>query len=138
MRCARTLALAAVFSASFAAAQAQASVAIELNKLLPRDGACEAYLVVRNPGDLELDTLQLDVVLFDPDGVIARRLAVEAGPVRPGKTSVRAFLVEGLSCEAAGSVLLNDVVACSGPDGPRRDCLDLLDVDARPGLDFGM
>jgi hypothetical protein len=125
-------------AAQDATAQDGAPIRIELNKLTPREGACEAYLVLRNPGGAALETLRLDLVMFDGDGVIARRLAVEAGPVLPDKTSVRAFLIDGLACEAVGTMLLNDVAACADVSGPRADCLGMLALDARSGLDFTM
>lgn len=121
-----------------ATAQEAAPVHLELNKLTSRDGACEAYIVVRNPDDAALESLRLDLVAFDADGLILRRLAVELGPVRPEKTSVRAFLMDGLACEAVDTMLLNDVAACADGSGPRTDCLGRLRLGAQPGLDFRM
>jgi hypothetical protein len=114
------------------AAASASPVEIELNKLEPREGGCQAWLVARNEGLAAHDSLRLDLVLFDRDGVIARRLAVEAGPLAAEKTVVKAFIAEGLSCETVGSVLLNDVLSCGG-DGP---CLDAVRVSARPPLNF--
>jgi hypothetical protein len=115
-----------------AAAASAAPVEIELNKLEPRDGGCQAWLVARNMGEAAHDSLRLDVVLFDRDGVIARRLAVEAGPLPPGKTSVKAFVAEGLACETVGAALLNDVLSCGGGEA----CLDAVRATARAPLTF--
>jgi hypothetical protein len=122
----------AVLWGAAAAAQAEAPVEIELNKLQPGPQGCEAWLVIRNLGAQAHDSLRLDTVLFDRDGVIARRLAVEAGPVPAEKTMVNAFVVDGVACEAIGGALLNDVLACGGA-GP---CLDAVRVSARPPLTF--
>lgn len=115
-----------------AAAASAAPVEIELNKLEPRDGGCQAWLVARNMGEAAHDSLRLDVVLFDRAGVIARRLAVEAGPLPANKTVVKAFVAEGLACETVGSLLLNDVLSCGGDSS----CLDAVTVGARPPLSF--
>ncbi len=129
---ARLQAVAACALAAAAGLAAASPVEIELNKLEPREGGCQAWLVARNEGPAAHDSLRLDLVIFDRDGVIARRLAVEAGPLAAEKTVVKAFVAEGLSCETVGSVLLNDVLSCSG-DGP---CLDAVRVSARPPLNF--
>jgi len=132
-RSAAAMTLAATLFAAPAAAQGAAPpVEIELNKLEAREGGCQAYLVARNPGGLAHESLRLDIVLFDRDGVIARRLAVEAGPLPAQKTMVKAFVAEGVACGAIGSALLNDVLSCGG-DAP---CLDLVRVVARPPLTF--
>ncbi len=130
--------LIAVAPVEDASAQKAAPVHLELNKLTPRDGACEAYIVVRNPGGDRLETLLLDLVAFDADCLILRRLAVELGPVRSEKTSVRAFLMDGLACKALDTMLLNDVAACADTSGPRTDCLGRLQLGAQPSLDFRM
>ncbi len=129
----RTMVAALALGAAGAAGSAAAgSVEIELNKLEPRQGGCQAWLVARNGGETAHDSLRLDIVLFDRDGVIARRLAVEAGPLPPGKTAVRAFVAEGLACETVGAALLNDVLACGGG----APCLGAVTVAARPPLSF--
>jgi hypothetical protein len=132
---AMTLALADAASAQDGSAQDGAAddrVAIELNRLEPREGGCQAYIVTRNPGDVRHESLRLDVVLFDRDGVVARRMAVQAGPVPPQKTSVRVFAIDGVACEDAGALLLNDVLDCA----QGQACLDAVAVSARPPLQF--
>jgi hypothetical protein len=115
-------------------ASAAPGVSLELNRLEPRDGACRISLVVANPGDKALDSLKLDLVFFDKDGVISRRLAVEAGPVRAAKTTVKLFDASETSCDAIGRVLLNDVTACGG----EQDCLGAVTTSSRvKGVEFG-
>src|SRR3546814_3969131 len=70
------------------------TVSIELNKLEPQESACRAYLVVKNTGEQAFDSLKLDLVMFDRGGVVAKRLAVQAGPLPVGKTSLKVFDVE--------------------------------------------
>src|SRR3546814_1132696 len=78
-----------------------------------------AYLVVKNTGEQAFDSLKLDLVMFDRGGVVAKRLAVQAGPLPVGKTSLKVFDVEGNACPDIGSILLNDVLECTpAPEAP--------------------
>jgi hypothetical protein len=124
------IALAAAASAATLAASsalAAPGVSIELNRLEPREQTCRVSLVVANPGDKALDSLKLDLVFFDKDGVISRRLAVEAGPVRASKTSVKLFEASDTPCGSIGRLLLNDVTACGGGE----DCLSMVSTSSR-------
>jgi len=111
-------------------------VTVELNKLEPNGGACRAYLVLENGTASAFDTLTLDLVMFDTDGVVAKRLAVETAPLPAGKTSLKVFDIDGLPCGAVGRVLLNDVMACADASGPRDDCLGLVAPAARGPVAF--
>jgi hypothetical protein len=96
-----------------ALAEPAAPLAIELNRLEPREGgACRVWLVLNNAGAEPLDPLRLDLVLFGRDGVVARRVAVDVGPLPAGRTQARIFDLTGQGCEGVGSILLNDVLAC--------------------------
>jgi len=121
----------AVAAPGFAAGPAAGRIALELNKLEPAGPACRAYLSLRSGLDARLESLTLDLVLFDAEGVVLRRVAVEAGPLRAGKSAVRAFDVAELDCAALGRVLLNGVLACRGAEGAREGCLELIDVSSR-------
>ncbi|GLK76942.1 hypothetical protein GCM10008171_21960 [Methylopila jiangsuensis] len=124
----RVIAAAAAACAVAAPAFAAPGVTLELNRFEPRDNACRISLVAKNGGEKALESLKLDLVFFDKDGVISRRLAVEAGPLRADKTTVKLFEATDVSCAAVSRVLLNDVTAC-GADG--TDCLDLVSVSSR-------
>ncbi len=102
-------------------AVAQTPLTLELNRLETVDGGCRVDLVVE-AGPETVDVLTLDLVLFNPAGLILRRLAVEAGPAPAGKRRVRAFLAEGLSCDSIGSALVNGVIACEVGGAPVADC----------------
>lgn len=117
-------------------AQADDRLSLELNKLEDTDDACRAYLVLDNGMAEAVDSLRLQLVLFDPDGVITRRLAVQAGPVGAGKTSVRIFDVSGQQCGEISRVLLNDIAECEGPDGEIADCAERLDLSSRADVPF--
>nr|WP_282571327.1 Tat pathway signal sequence domain protein [Methylonatrum kenyense] len=117
-------------------AQAGDRLSLELNKLEDTDGACRAYLVLDNGTNQAVESLRLQLVLFDPEGVINRRLAVQAGPVGAGKTSVRIFDVSGQQCGEIGRILLNDIAECEGPDGEIADCAGRLDISSRADVPF--
>jgi hypothetical protein len=81
--------------------------------------------VIANPGEAAVDSLKLDLILFGKDGVVDRRLALEAGPLRAAKTSVKLFDLADYGCDQLGSVLVNDVLGCADA-GQGPDCLAQL------------
>lgn len=128
-----------------AARAAPAAWPIELNKLEPiptgTPGApgCRAYIVMQDPDPAPIEQLRLDLVLFGTDGVIARRIALDLGPMAAGKTAVRLFDMPGLPCTDIGRVLINDVLACrmgasaggQAADQDHAACLDRLTPTSR-------
>jgi hypothetical protein len=116
-----------LFSAGAGEAQ-QSSLSIELNKLESQGQGCRAYFVVANKSSTAYEQLKLDLVLFRPDGVIGRRFAVDLGPLKPDKKSVKLFDIEGTACDQVGSFLINDVMECKSDTGPVADCLKDIGV----------
>lgn len=130
----RRFALGAVFTLGFAGTAHAAGVSVELNRLEPKDATCRVSIVVSNPGDKAIDSLKLDLVFFDKEGVISRRLAVEAGPLRASKTTVKLFEATDTPCDGVSRLLLNDVTACGGA----QDCLGIVTTTSRvKGVEFG-
>src|SRR5262249_1658532 len=107
-------------------AEPPSTIGVELNRLEDQGGKCRAYLVITNPGSTEFSDFALDLVVFDRDGTIMRRLAVEVAPVRPGKTSVKVFDIPDAACGAIGSILVNDVIRCRDKSGDVAGCVDRL------------
>jgi len=103
-------------------------ISIELNKLEPQGQACRAYVVVFNKSDKEYQSLNLDLVLFRPDGVIGRRFAINLAPLKANKRTVKLFDIDGTPCDQVGSVLINDVLECKRDSGPVDDCLKDISV----------
>ena len=118
------------------AAEAQ-QVSVELNKLEAQGKSCRAYVVVDNPSDAAFQTLKLDLVFFQTDGTIGRRLAFDLAPLRPVKKTVKTFDLEGVGCETIGSVLVNDVLDCRDAAGPVQGCLDRLKFSSRSAATLG-
>ena len=113
-------------------AQAQeASVTVELNKLEAQGKSCRVFMLIGNKSDLVYQSLKLDLILFRPDGVIERRLALDLAPLRANKTSVKTFDLDALECGGFSSVLINDAIECKSEGGAVSDCLDRLAVASR-------
>jgi hypothetical protein len=125
-----------VLQAGTAAGQGTGPVSIELNRLEPVDGSCQAYLVVGNRTASSFDSRALDLVMFDAEGIVSRRMAVDLAPLPAGKTSVRVFSLDGNDCETVGRVLLNSVLSCRDASGEQPDCLGLIETLSRTATPF--
>ena len=111
----------------------QPALAVELNKLETFDKGCRAYVVVNNTSETAFQSVKLDLVLFQPDGVIARRFAVDLAPLKATKKTVKLFDIEGLACDKISSVLVNDVMECKTESGVQSDCLSKLGLSSVAG-----
>lgn len=116
------------------AAQEAGRLGVELNKLEPQDDACRTYFVLQNETAIGVTELVLDIYIFNREGIIERRLAMDTREVQPGKTQVRLFDVRDLSCEAIGRFLINGVLSCRDTEGERSDCAGLLSFTSRTGI----
>lgn len=114
---------AAPAAAAPAAAQGPKALTVELNKLEPQGGGCRAYVVVQNDDDTAYQAFKLDLVLFQKDGIIGRRFAMDLAPLKPKKRSVKLFDLDDIACDKIGSFLINDVVDCKSEAGPIANCL---------------
>ncbi len=83
---------------------------------------------MQNDSATQFQAVKLDLVLFQQDGVIGRRFAIDLAPLKPQKRTVKLFDLDELACDRIGSLLINDVVECKTADGPLDDCLAGLSV----------
>lgn len=118
----------------FSAQAQEARISLELNKLEPASNACRAFVVLQNGSGVAYESLRLDLVMFDAEGVVAKRLALETAPLPVDKTSLKVFDISGMECGQVGRILLNDVLDCTDINGTKTGCLALIDVSARGGL----
>jgi hypothetical protein len=125
-----------VLAALFAAPAHAAGVDVELNRLEARGDDCRVQMVITNATSSAYKGFALDLVIFDAGGQIARRTALDVSPVRASKTTVYAFDLDGLACDAVGSILLNDVVDCDMGEGPLSDCVDSVTTRSRLKVSF--
>lgn len=107
------------------------AIGLELNRLEARSEGCRVWLVLRNSAPEAIDPLRLDLLVFGKDGVIARRLALDVGPLPAEKTMARIFDLSGQACESVGSLLLNDLMACGPTTETRAACLPRLSLASR-------
>jgi len=103
------------------------NVRVELNTLESTDTHCRMTFVVENKS-AALESLKLDLVVFNTESIVYRRLITELGPVRAGRTIVKTYAIE-TKCAQVGAVLVNDVSACT--PGDTNTCLDGLSLSSR-------
>jgi hypothetical protein len=104
---------------------------IELNKIETSGESCRTYFLIDNQKGENWKSLKLDLFALDTDGVAAKRLAVEVGPVPRRKTLIKLFDFPGLNCSRFGRVLLNDVLTCVGATSSREDCLSVIETASK-------
>ncbi len=112
-------------------AAAQSALRIELNKVEAAGESCRTYFLIDNQKGESWKSLKLDLFALDTDGVAAKRLAVEVGPVPRRKTLIKLFDFPGLNCSRFGRVLLNDVLTCEGASSAREDCLSSIETASK-------
>jgi hypothetical protein len=124
------------FAGAMNAAADPPELAIELNRLEQRGADCRVHLVLDNDAAQSYSSYRLDLVIFGADGVIARRLALEAAPLRAHKITVKEFEITDLSCAKVGSVLLNDVSTCASGGVDNPDCVAGVRLSSRGPVKF--
>lgn len=109
-------------------ASAEDMARLELNAAETAENRCRLTFLIENKTSKAIDSLKLDLALFNPEGVIQRRMIAEMGPVRGSRTNVRTFSTDG-DCGLLGSILVNDVTACT--PGEAAACMDGLALSSR-------
>ncbi len=112
-------------------AAAPQALRVELNRLESSGENCRAYFLIDNQKGQSWRSLKLDLFALDTDGIAAKRLAVEVGPVPANKTLIKLFDFTGLACPRLGRVLLNDVMACEGSADTREACLSAIETASK-------
>jgi hypothetical protein len=112
---------------SGAAIAAEHNIKVELNTMESASSQCRLTFVIENKS-AALDSFKLDLVVFNTESIVYRRLLTEMGPVRAGRTIVKTFAIE-TKCEQVGSVLVNDISACV--PGEPNACLEGLTLTSR-------
>ncbi|KFG67008.1 hypothetical protein [Microvirga sp. BSC39] len=125
------LALLLPFSGAALAQDRASPLRIELNKIETAGENCRTYFLIDNQKGESWRSLKLDLFALDTDGVAARRLAVEVGPVPGRKTLIKLFDFPGLSCSRFGRVLLNDVMTCERAASSREECLSAVETSSK-------
>jgi hypothetical protein len=103
-------------------------IRVELNLAESVQNKCRLSFLIENKSDTPIERLTPDLAIFNREGIIQRRLVAEMGPVYRSKTIIKTFEIEG-ECGQIGSILINDITACS-PGDPGA-CLDRLALSSR-------
>jgi len=106
---------------------ADETMRVELNAAENTENRCRLTFVIENKGKA-IDSLKLDLALFNTEGAVYRRMLVDMAPVRTAKTIVKTFVTEG-DCAQLGSILVNEVTACA--PGEPAACQDQLALSSR-------
>ena len=93
-----TLLLGGLISTS---AQAEDFSRLELNAAETANNRCLLTFLIENKTSKAIDSLKLDLALFNTEGIIQRRMITEMGPIRGMRTNVRTFPAEG-ECSQIG------------------------------------
>jgi len=112
------------------------SFSLELNRLDGIDGGCRVTLVEKNATGSSFSALKLDLVVFDGEGIVTKRVGVDAGPLKAGRTVVKTFDLKDLACESVGRVLINDVLSCEADGFAPDTCLDAVEPRSRAAATF--
>ena len=135
-RLAPAIALLAALNLVSPAIAAEDGISLELNSAKTVSEACETSFVVRNGLPHTLDRFQLDLYVFDTDGVIKSRSTIDLAPLRADKSTVLAFRLHAAPCASVSKVLVNDIPLCRAEFGTVLDCLAGLSVSSRHSIEL--
>ena len=107
---------------------------IELNRLEDAGGQCIASLLLTNRLSETLEQVRFDLYVFDKAGVIARRLLLDTGPMRTGKTTVASFALIDQPCANVSRLLVNDIPVCKTAAGTAVDCVGGLNLTSKAAI----
>jgi hypothetical protein len=109
---------------------------LELNRLEADGQNCRVYLLADNSKGEAYRSFKVDLFVLDSEGVAAKRVVLELGPIAAAKTMIRLFDIQGVACSRFGRVLLNDVLACEGESGTRQGCLADTRTESKTSAPF--
>jgi hypothetical protein len=113
---------------------ASAPIRLELNRLEPDGDNCRAYLLIDNSSGTAHRSFKVDLFVLDTEGIAAKRVVLELGPVAAKKTLIRLFDIQGVPCTKFGKVLLNDVLGCETGSGDHQNCLASTSTDSKSSV----
>ncbi len=125
------LLLAPLVAASPLRAEEAPSFSVEINRLDAAGPDCRVTLVEKNGTSSAVSSLKLDLAVFDKDGIVVKRLGVDAGPLKAGRSVVKTFDLKGLTCGGIDRLLLNGVIACEAGGISADACFDMIEPRSR-------
>ena len=118
----------AILPALFGAHAENQQLRLELNTVESVQNRCRMTFLIENKREQAIESFKLDLVVLDTNNTMQRRTLIELAPIRQSKTMIRTFDIEQ-DCGKVGSILVNDVTACS--PGDAAACLDQLALSSR-------
>lgn len=112
----------------------EGSIIVELNKTEDTDEGCRPLFLFDNQSGHQLSRFQVDLVLFDVEGVHSKQILLDMAPLYEGKKTVASFLLSNIKCDQIGSMLVNDLPDCRNSGGDPLDCLALLKVASKSDI----
>ena len=112
-------------------AQEDGALTIELNKMEDTAQGCLSSFVFDNRTGHQLSRFQIDLVVFDADGIAAKQMLLDMAPLYEDKKTLASFLLDETACDKIGSILVNSVPRCENGSGNEVGCVDLLEVSSR-------
>ena len=113
------------------------NISIELNKVEYNGSSCLASFIVQNNFGHTLSPFDLDLFVFDGDGVIARQVLLDLAPLGGDKTTVARFSLIARPCGEVSRILVNDISSCRiTGSGETLDCLSGLTVSSRSHVEL--
>jgi hypothetical protein len=124
-------ALALVATMAAGHAQEDGALTIELNKMEDTAQGCLSSFLFDNRTGHQLSRFQIDLVVFDPEGIAAKQMLLDMAPLYADKKTLASFLLDETTCDKIGSILVNSVPRCENGSGNEVGCIDLLEVSSR-------
>lgn len=115
---------------------AEGNLNIELNKSEQRGNDCRIYLYAQNNSKYAFNSLKLDLVIFNQNGIINKNMALNLAPLPATKKSVKAFDLKNTACKQIGSILINKVMQCGTNSNKLDNCLQLLSLSSKTNTRF--
>ena len=112
-------------------AQEDGALTIELNKMEDTAQGCLSSFLFDNRTGHQLSRFQIDLVVFDADGIAAKQMLLDMAPLYEDKKTLASFLLDETACDKIGSILVNGVPRCENGSGNEVGCIDLLEVSSR-------
>ena len=124
----------AIGSVSVKADDSAPSIFIELNKAENTEQGCRPLFLFDNQSGHQLNRFQVELVLFDHEGIHSKQILLDMAPLYEGKKTVASFLLTNVACDQIGSMLINDLPDCHNSVGGALDCLALLQVTSKSDI----
>lgn len=119
-----------------AGAQGDTAVRFELNKAEQAGDACRLYLLIDNRSQTDFQSLKLDLVSFDADGIVQQRMLLETAPLPAGRLRLKVFDLPDSRCAAVSRLLINDIAQCSAAGRTLDDCPGPVTAGSRLSIEF--